>query len=211
MLVSRRVYVKHSFYQGDRSYAVLGQRVQTRTRARNESFSILERVLRAEPPKSVGDELRCAVSTISHHCAIALLEIGAERSPARVSILVVMAVHGAFGHSLPRACVRPVGRSTDLLLSAATPGAPFRRRLSASEWEVARLIIEGRSYSEVAASRGTSMRTTANQIAAAYEKLRISGRAELRARAAQAEPMNASDAGFLTSARTDRVVRLQSA
>jgi hypothetical protein len=41
------------------------------------------------------------------------------------------------------------------------------------------LEIEGKSYAEMAELRQTSKRTVANQLAAAFHRLRISGRAEL--------------------------------
>jgi DNA-binding CsgD family transcriptional regulator len=51
--------------------------------------------------------------------------------------------------------------------------------LSRSEAAVARLLVEGKSHAEIAALRGTSRRTVANQLAASFHKLHISGRAQL--------------------------------
>jgi len=44
---------------------------------------------------------------------------------------------------------------------------------------VTRLLIEGKSYQDMAKLRDTSKRTVANQLASAFHRLGISGRAEL--------------------------------
>jgi DNA-binding NarL/FixJ family response regulator len=55
-------------------------------------------------------------------------------------------------------------------------------RLTPSERAVVALAVAGRSNDAIAAERRSSPRTIANQLAAAYEKLGLSGRRELRAR-----------------------------
>jgi DNA-binding CsgD family transcriptional regulator len=51
--------------------------------------------------------------------------------------------------------------------------------LTEAERSVATLLIEGKSYLEIAKVRRTSQRTVANQIASLFRRLHISGRAEL--------------------------------
>jgi DNA-binding CsgD family transcriptional regulator len=51
--------------------------------------------------------------------------------------------------------------------------------LPAAELAVIRQLVEGHSYAEIAAERGTSTRTIANQITAVFRRLRVSGRNEL--------------------------------
>jgi DNA-binding CsgD family transcriptional regulator len=55
-------------------------------------------------------------------------------------------------------------------------------RLTPSEQAVVALAVAGRSNGAIAAARGCSPRTIANHLAAAYQKLGLSGRRELRAR-----------------------------
>jgi DNA-binding NarL/FixJ family response regulator len=55
-------------------------------------------------------------------------------------------------------------------------------RLTPSERAVVALAVAGSSNGSIAALRGSSRRTIANQLAAAYEKLGLSGRRELRAK-----------------------------
>jgi DNA-binding CsgD family transcriptional regulator len=57
--------------------------------------------------------------------------------------------------------------------------ASLPEELTAAEREVAALLLDGKSNREVAALRGTSVRTIANQVGAIFRKLRVSGRVEL--------------------------------
>jgi len=54
--------------------------------------------------------------------------------------------------------------------------------LSASEQCVFRALLAGQSNREIATSRGRSLRTVANQVAAIFVKLRVGSRAELFAK-----------------------------
>jgi DNA-binding CsgD family transcriptional regulator len=54
--------------------------------------------------------------------------------------------------------------------------------LTASERTVVELVLRGWSNSRIAAERGTSSRTIANQLGAAYRKLGVRSRRELVAR-----------------------------
>jgi DNA-binding NarL/FixJ family response regulator len=53
------------------------------------------------------------------------------------------------------------------------------RTLSPAESEVAALAVSGQSNAEIATFRGTSLRTTANQIASLFSKLGVHSRLEL--------------------------------
>jgi DNA-binding NarL/FixJ family response regulator len=65
-------------------------------------------------------------------------------------------------------------------LAEATPDA--LEGLSGAEGAVAALLLAGCSYSEIAATRGTSLGTVKKQIQAIYRKLGIGTRSELAAR-----------------------------
>lgn len=52
-------------------------------------------------------------------------------------------------------------------------------RLTAAERAVTRALVTGRSNAEIAALRGVSVRTVANQLASIYEKLGVGSRLEL--------------------------------
>lgn len=66
-----------------------------------------------------------------------------------------------------------------IALSVPLPSPPDR--LTEAELEVARLAVEGLDNKSIAARRGTSVRTVANQLASVYRKLGVSSRAELAA------------------------------
>ena len=57
--------------------------------------------------------------------------------------------------------------------------------LTSSERTVVNLVLRGWSNARIAAARGTSARTVANQLSAAYRKLRVKSRRELLARDGQ--------------------------
>ncbi len=65
-----------------------------------------------------------------------------------------------------------------VVLSFALPG-DNEISLSSAESDVARHILAGRSNSEIAALRGCSTRTVANQVASLFRKLGVRSRLEL--------------------------------
>lgn len=66
-------------------------------------------------------------------------------------------------------------------LSSAPP-TPLLVDLTPAEREVTVLLLDGRDNASIAEERGTSLRTTANQIASVFRKLGVSSRAELAAK-----------------------------
>lgn len=54
--------------------------------------------------------------------------------------------------------------------------------LTSAEQDVVRLVAQGLSNSDIGKARGRSARTIANQLAAIYRKLGVTGRTELLAR-----------------------------
>ncbi len=54
-------------------------------------------------------------------------------------------------------------------------------RLSPAEQQVATLVLRGWTNAQIAAHRGTSARTAANQVANVFRKLGVASRAELAA------------------------------
>lgn len=79
-----------------------------------------------------------------------------------------------------------VGGETLLVLSYPIdePDLPAQT-LSPSEAEVALLAIRGLSNAQIAAHRGTSVRTVANQMASVLRKLELASRRELASRYAR--------------------------
>lgn len=66
-----------------------------------------------------------------------------------------------------------------LVLSYDVGALPMPESLTPAEQAVVRQIVDGQSNAVIALARGTSIRTVANQIAAIFEKVGVSSRAEL--------------------------------
>ena len=69
-----------------------------------------------------------------------------------------------------------------IVLSFPLDASAVPATLTKAERAVALLVLEGRSDAEIAALRGVSRRTVANQLAAVFRKLEVSSRVELAAR-----------------------------
>ena len=69
-----------------------------------------------------------------------------------------------------------------LVISFPIDEPDLSARLTDAEVDVARLAIDGLSNAEIAARRGTSLRTVANQMASILRKLGVQSRRELAAR-----------------------------
>lgn len=68
------------------------------------------------------------------------------------------------------------------LLTYVPTGGSRIPTLTATEGDVLRAILVGKGNSEIAAERGTALRTVANQVARIFQKMGVGSRAELAAR-----------------------------
>jgi len=148
------------------------------------ALACLERVLSGDARKVVAIDSNVHESTVSQHCASVLRGMGQPTQPHQIPILLVMAVYAARGLPLPPARLEGVcPRTARWVISVELPVRTFRSRLSNAEWEVARMLVASYSYAQISRLRGTAVSTVANQLAGAFRKLGISGKAELRTRA----------------------------
>jgi DNA-binding NarL/FixJ family response regulator len=168
----------------DRCFATLEERHPRGSPLSEATISVLERLLIGDALKVIAAEAEVQLSTVSQRCTTALRAIGGTSQPCKMPIFLSMAVQAARGLRLPPARVDGIcPRTRRWVVSIPLPGATFKSRLTRCEWEVARLVIASKSHSQISRARGTSKRTVANQLAAAFKKLGISGQGELRARA----------------------------
>ena len=72
------------------------------------------------------------------------------------------------------------GDDGEVVLLTFTPTTP--PLLTEAEREIALAVCQGRTNAEVAARRGVSARTVANQVASLFKKLGVGSRTELAAR-----------------------------
>lgn len=191
LLVTGALRVVDTFHTDQRCYLTLASpgalgRAPRRLSARK--VVTLQRILLGERQKSVALDCNLAASTIALTVAECLRTLGLDSRTARVPSLVVLAAHASRGVTDVLEC-----RVSDFVLppsEAATSPRPYRvvsvarpdldlgPALSTAEYAVARLLVEGKSYAEMALLRGTSVRTVANQVASVFQKVGVSGRSE---------------------------------
>ena len=144
---------------------------------------MLERAFLGESQKSLALEYKVSGATVAANCANVLNAIAKGHAVSRAPVLLIVATHAAHGVPVNPALVDEQLDAHRWQISCEIPGSCFAPRLSPGERDVARMLIEGRKHVEIADLRGTSMRTTANQLASIFSKLGISGRAQLRSKA----------------------------
>jgi DNA-binding NarL/FixJ family response regulator len=147
--------------------------------------AVLTRLVLGEPQKAVAADKHCSLSNVAMVAAKCLHRLGVDCVAHAVPMPIVMMIHASRDH---RGWVESTGatlfwhepgRST---LSLKRPDTNLEQILSPGESEVVRRLLDGLSHAQIAASRGTSARTIANQVARAYCKLGVSGRMELMGR-----------------------------
>lgn len=188
LLVCGTLRVHAELSIGDDAILVLSSEGKATDLERSLDRQLLERVLRGDCSKVVAAEYGLSASSLSERCGRALTSFGCGRFVARAPIVLVMAALAASGIALGRVRLQRhrIGEQMRYAVSVASPAVALRDRLSPAEYQVARLLIDGRTHDEIASARQTSRRTIANQLASAFTKIDVSGRGELRAESIRA-------------------------
>jgi DNA-binding CsgD family transcriptional regulator len=156
-------------------------RTGSRVHARNLKF--LERVLLGQAPKVVAIELGVAISTVAAGIQETLRWIGLQcrlsNSPVMLTMAVRAACHAPEAPTLGRLTRVKADQDRYWLVSVRRPDLEFPVELSQAEAAVVRQLVAGRTHAEISQQRTTSTRTVANQLAAAFRKLGVSGRAAI--------------------------------
>jgi DNA-binding NarL/FixJ family response regulator len=144
--------------------------------------NILERsLLLGQTQKVIALDLRLAVSTIAARHRQGLEFMGVSCSASRAPALLIM-IGAATGTGDPLRGGRHaefVWDRRNYRVLAAPSQLGLQALLPIAEEQVVRLLLDGRTHAEIAAERGTSRRTVANQLAGAFRKLGASGRLQL--------------------------------
>jgi DNA-binding CsgD family transcriptional regulator len=143
---------------------------------------IIERSLVDCARKSVAIDLGLCSSSVAESLKHGFSFMGLSCWPSRIPLLLVMAAHAHRSRALDRSAVVVVADTEHFsrrTISVSRPDNELASRLTPAEYAVTRLLVEGRSHVEMARLRETSTRTVANQLAAAFHRLGVSGRAEL--------------------------------
>lgn len=170
---------------------VLADRVPTRAPTLARAGTMLECVLRGQLQKGVGYEHDVGPSTVALALRQSLERMGLSLCISRVPLAIPLLAHAARGQLALVADLRgalPMLPGEDCLIRFQRTEGSLAQQLSAGELEVAQMLVEGRSYEEMARLRGTSIRTIANQICAVGRKLGTRGRFDLLAATFRAQP-----------------------
>jgi DNA-binding CsgD family transcriptional regulator len=154
---------------------------------------ILERSLVEGVRKSVAADFGLCASSIAEILRRCFLFMGLSCWPSRIPLVLVIAAHAKLAPESQRGAKLLLAQNQQLsrqTISAVRPDNDLSVWLSPAEFAVTRLLIEGKSYAAMAALRQTSKRTVANQLASAFHRLGISGRAELLCLLAQRKLVN---------------------
>jgi DNA-binding NarL/FixJ family response regulator len=163
----------------------------------------LVRMLLGESQKQLAFDGPAALSTIAAQVSDCLQQLGLSRRSHRLPFLLVVLAHitqRGLCPSLVR--VTPIDQGSNPAgwwVECSRAELQLARTLSEGETFVVAQLVAGATHVEIANLRKTRVRTVANQLANAYAKLRISGRAELLARSLPyleplAEPASARSA-----------------
>ena len=181
-LVEGRFRVEDAFFTGTRCGLVLARQPHDAQALLGRRLVVLESLLYGVGQKRIAIELNLAPSTIAFVARLALQQLGVYGRPSRAHPMLMLA---ATASRHPEAQVMA---SESLLaddsddrrvIGMPRPDAGLAAMMPKAELEVVRQLVEGRCYAEISSERGTSARTTANQVAAAFRRLEASGRSEL--------------------------------
>lgn len=159
-----------------------GQAGAHRSALRPRDLEILEQALLCGVRKVVAVEAGLSCSSVALILQSGFQFMGLDCLPSRIPGLLVAAAHARHHPDTQQlwrlqACRHPkLARQT---LSVPRPDRALVGWLAPAEHAVIRLLIEGLSYLEIAQVRATSVRTVANQVAAGFRRLGVSGRADL--------------------------------
>ncbi len=182
-----RLRVAGSHAVGDRVHmlARVADRAEENALSLTEA-AVLIRVLCGEQQKAVAADLAIAPSTASHRRMDALRKLGIEGEPVPLGLVVTAAQASGIDVGPANSCIRfAYEGALCTMLSVPRPDAGCLHMLTRAEQAVACLFIEGRSRSEIAIQRGTSMLTVAGQVHSIFSALGLSGRFALIRRAAE--------------------------
>jgi len=155
---------------------------------RTRNFRILNQILLTPSRKQLAIELGLSASTLAALSKQCLNSLGLSCTPCTAPPLLIMAAGAACAQAAgatgtPSATAERWALAPHFeLIRAARPELKFAAALSRAEFDVAQRLLEGNSYAAIALSRQTSARTIANQVAAVFHRLGVSGRPELAQR-----------------------------
>jgi len=192
-LVSGYSVVADAFHEGDRCYFVLAPSspLQARAvkleRARRE-LGLLHEFLSCGSQKRLAYDRKVSAATVTARMKRALSALGIGGCASRVPPLLAMAAAARPAWS-PAASDGPrtsapfhALQASHRLVSMPRPDLDLKLKLSPALRAVLRLSLDGETHERMAAIRGSTKRTIANQLGLLFQRLQASGRAEVLTR-----------------------------
>jgi DNA-binding NarL/FixJ family response regulator len=174
--------VVDDFFSTERCYLVVApRRAEPAQRVEGRRLAILQAVMAGLPQTNVAIDLSLAPSTVAVNTRLGLECLGVWGKASRSHPLLMLAAMAATQPSATtaRASAFVVDDHQLRVIGASRPERHLAGVLPGAELAVIRRLVEGWSHAEIARERGTSTRTIANQIAAVFRRLSVSGRNEL--------------------------------
>jgi DNA-binding CsgD family transcriptional regulator len=170
------------FTQHTCALVVTRDRSDSRVALSKRHAEVLERSLIEGARKSVAVDLGLCPSTVAEILKQGFTFMGLSCWPSRIPLVLVLAARAKRAQELTRHALALAAQNqvfSRQTISVARPDNELSVRLTPAEYAVTRLLVEGKSYADMALLRETSARTVANQLASAFHRLGVSGRAEL--------------------------------
>jgi DNA-binding NarL/FixJ family response regulator len=181
-LVQGSATVVGSFFTATRCGLVLAATERSETqRLSGRRLEIIEAVLSGIGQNCVAIDMKLAPSTVALNARQALESLGIVGRPSRVHPLVMLAATAGRERALVAGSLSfvPSAKGELQVIGIPRPDRRLAEILPSAEVAVIAKLVEGCCYAEIAKSRRTAERTIANQIAAVFRRLNVSGRSEL--------------------------------
>jgi DNA-binding CsgD family transcriptional regulator len=141
---------------------------------------VLRQTLRGERQKLIAAEARIATSTVANCLKSAMLKLGFSSRLDAAPLATLTLSHSERGHIADaRRPVFSVGQGEFIVATAPAPRWQRFPKVTNSEREICSFIIQGKSNTDIARIRATSIHTVENQVASLFRKLGASGRFDL--------------------------------
>jgi len=169
--------VTDAFFTPTRCY-VVSTTTTTHGRAplRGRRLELLERILSGHSQKEVGLDMGIWSSSVANGAGATLGRMGLGSRASRVHPLPMLAAKAARTRDASVLGALSILAGSVRAVSIPRPDVELSGTLTNAEFAVVCGLFEGRSYQDIARERGTSASTVANQIAAAFQRLGVSGR-----------------------------------
>lgn len=140
---------------------------------------VVEQVLRGTCQSAIAIELDVAPSTVALRAKKGLARLGVRTRPLQAHPLLMLAACVASGAAPTPYATEEPGGEQKRVIAMPRPELCLSHTMPRAQLETVALLVEGRTYANIAQRRSTATRTTANQLATAFQTLRVSGRLQL--------------------------------